>query len=185
MTLFLERGYDAVTVAEIAERAGLTKRSFFNHFPDKREVLFAEAAALETEVVHYIDETPPRVSAIDAALGALTATGAGLAEYMEYAGARRALVASSVDLLERDLVKTASLIAAVAHALEARGAPPRAAHFTAHASVTTFMTAFDDWILDPGAPFATLMDRARHDLREAVVDRRSAGEPAEQESVTA
>jgi len=41
MSLFLERGYSEVTVAEIAERAGLTKRTFFNHFSDKREVLFA------------------------------------------------------------------------------------------------------------------------------------------------
>jgi AcrR family transcriptional regulator len=50
MTLFIERGYDDVTVADIAERAGLTKRSFFNHFADKPEVMFASADALQASV---------------------------------------------------------------------------------------------------------------------------------------
>src|ERR1039458_8546224 len=41
LDLFTEQGYDATTVNEIADRAGLTKTTFFRHFPDKREVLFA------------------------------------------------------------------------------------------------------------------------------------------------
>ena len=52
--LFEERGYADVTIAEIAERAGLTKRTFFNHFVDKREVLFAEAQAFEASIVGYV-----------------------------------------------------------------------------------------------------------------------------------
>ena len=45
--LFDEQGYEATTVAEIAERAGLTKRTFFRYFSDKREVLFSGSQELQ------------------------------------------------------------------------------------------------------------------------------------------
>jgi AcrR family transcriptional regulator len=63
MALFLERGYAGVTVAEIADRAGLTKRTFFNHFADRREVLFAGAKDFEASSLTATGlTTSPRTS---------------------------------------------------------------------------------------------------------------------------
>ena len=58
MELYLERGFDQTTVAEIAERAGLTERTFFRHFADKREVLFAGAGALQELLVSAVAGAP-------------------------------------------------------------------------------------------------------------------------------
>ena len=110
MTLFLERGYAAVTVAEIADRAGLTKRTFFNHFPDKREVLFAGAQDFEAGIVKHLTEAPDDLAPIDAAIAALTHSSLELAQYSDYARIRRDLIASSPELQERDLIKMTSLV---------------------------------------------------------------------------
>src|SRR4051812_19808461 len=85
VTLFRERGYADVTVAEIADRAGLTKRTFFNHFTDKREVLFAGAPAYEQSVLTYLAEADAGLGPLDAAVAALTRSSLDLAAYGEYA----------------------------------------------------------------------------------------------------
>ncbi|MFD1722365.1 TetR/AcrR family transcriptional regulator [Amnibacterium endophyticum] len=168
MQLFQERGYDAVTVAEIAERAGLTKRSFFNHFADKREVLFAGAAALQAEVVQHIRAGGADEVAMDAALSGLAKAGEGLADYLEHAAARHALLVASPELLERDAFKNASMADVIAQALEERGTPPRTAHLTARTAVLIFNTAFADWASNPDVDFGFHLDQARADLIGAV-----------------
>ncbi|WP_370367496.1 TetR/AcrR family transcriptional regulator [Catenulispora sp. GP43] len=167
--LFAERGYADVTVADIAERAGLTKRTFFNHFPDKREVLFADAAAFEASVLKHLAAADPASEPLAAAVEALTSAGlSDLAQYGEYAAARRELIASSIDLQERDLIKTASLTAAIAAGLLERGVPPRTATFAGKAAVAVFTAAYDDWIDAPTADFSALMRQELAELRRAV-----------------
>jgi AcrR family transcriptional regulator len=168
VALFAERGYADVTVAEIADRAGLTKRSFFNHFADKREVLFAGAQAFQAGVIAHLAEAGDDLSAIDAAVSALTRGGLDLAQLGDYALARRELIASSPDLQERNLIKMASLAAAIAEALRARHAPDRTATLAAQAAVAVFTAAYDDWAGDTTADFAALMQRSLSGLREAV-----------------
>ena len=56
--LYSERGFDETTVAEIAERAGLTERTFFRHFADKREVLFAGSSALQDAMAAAVVDAP-------------------------------------------------------------------------------------------------------------------------------
>ena len=73
MTLYAEQGFDQTTVAEIAERAGLTKRTFFRYFADKREVLFYGAEHLEELILTAIDAAPPGASALDTVATALAA----------------------------------------------------------------------------------------------------------------
>ncbi|MGH3298251.1 MAG: TetR family transcriptional regulator [Trebonia sp.] len=148
-------------------RAGLTKRSFFNHFTDKREVLFADAQAFEAGIIAHLAEAGDDLSAIDAAISALTRGGLDLAQYGAYALGRRELIASSPELQERNLIKMASLTAAVAAALRARHAPAMTAAFAAQAAVAVFNAAYDEWADDTTADFAALMQQSLSDLRHA------------------
>ena len=168
MDLFRERGYADVTVAEIADRAGLTKRTFFNHFADKREVFFANARAFEQSVLTHLATADPALTAIDAAMLALTRGGLELEPYYEFAKSRLEVLATTPELRERDLIKTAGLTAAMAAALTRRGAPERAATFAAQAALSVFTIAAADWIATPTADFPTLMRQTLTDLRAAV-----------------
>ena len=168
MTLFIERGYDEVTVADIAERAGLTKRSFFNHFADKREVMFASADALQAGVLAALAEDGGGLGPLDAAVRAFTQAAAPVEDYPELARARRALIDSSPELRERDLLKMAQMAAAVADALARRGVPRRDATFIAQAATSVFATAVDDWAREPGRGLAPSIQDALDDLRTAL-----------------
>jgi len=166
--LFHEHGYADVTIADIAARAGLTKRTFFNHFTDKREVLFAGAQAFEANVRAYAAEADGALSPIETAVSALTRAGQDLAQFSATVAVRRDLIASSTELQERSLNKTAALTAALTSALVEREVPERTAALAAQAAVVAFNTAYDDWADEPGADFSTLIQRALSDLREAV-----------------
>jgi AcrR family transcriptional regulator len=168
VTLFLERGYADVTVAQIAELAGVTKRTFFNHFADKREVLFAGGPSQEASVVKHLAEAGDDLGAIEAAVTALTHAGRELSDYAPFARLRANLIASAAELQERDLIKRAGLAAAVAEGLRQRGVPDRAAVLAAQAAVTVFTTAYNDWGDDPAADFGALMLRSLGELRRAV-----------------
>jgi AcrR family transcriptional regulator len=168
MELFAERGYAEVTIAEIADRAGLTKRSFFNHFADKREVLFAGAKDFEESVLTHLAEAADDLEPMDAAVLALTSAGLELAGYAEYARARYELIASATELRERDLIKMASLAVAIAEALCRRGVLPRTATFTAQAAVAVFTAAYADWVTAGTEDLEILMQRSLADLRQAV-----------------
>jgi AcrR family transcriptional regulator len=168
MTLFVERGYDEVTVADIAERAGLTKRSFFNHFADKREVMFASADALQASVLAALAGVGTGLAPLDAAVRAFTQAAAPIEDYPDLARARRALINSSPELRERDLLKMAQMAAAVADALARRGVPRRDAVFVSQAATTVFATAVDDWATDPGRGLAASIQDALADLRKAL-----------------
>jgi AcrR family transcriptional regulator len=166
--LFRERGYEAVTVAEIAARAGLTKRTFFNHFNDKRDVLFAGAADLEAEVLRRLRDANSTASPFDVAIEALGRAGQTLSEFAPYTSLRRELIDSSTELRERDLMKSASLSSAIAAELEARGAASRVAAFAALCAVAVFGVAYDDWADAPETNFIALITATADDLQKAV-----------------
>lgn len=169
ITLYLERGYEAVTVAEIAERAGLTKRTYFRHFADKREVLFAGADAFQESVLTAVTSAPDDAAPIDAAIRGLAAGGAQLAQYGEFARIRRDLIASATDLQERELIKMAALTAAIAGALRKRGVEARPATLAAHAAVVVFTAAYDRWNDDNATTdLPKLIHHCLDDLRQAV-----------------
>jgi AcrR family transcriptional regulator len=175
LELFGERGYANVTVAEIAHRAGLTKRTFFNHFPDKREVLFAGAQDFEAGIVKHLTEAPDDLAPIDAAVTALTHSSLELAQYRDYARLRRDLITSSLELQERDLIKMTSLASAIAEALRQRHVTARTATLTALAAVAVFTTAYADWVDDSTKDFDALMHRSLTEFRQAVGTTRSTG----------
>ena len=144
--LYAERGYEQTTVAEIAERAGLTERTFFRHFADKREVLFAGADALRELLVGTVAKAPPSLAPIDAAATGLEAAGALLQEGRELAQQRQTIIAASAELRERELIKLASLAAALAQALRERGVADPTATLAAEAGIAVFKVAFERWV---------------------------------------
>jgi len=121
LQLIFERGYDQVTVAEIAEHAGLKKRSFFRYFADKREVLFAGSADFQHTIVEAVRRAPITSKPIDAVMLALAEAGAGLTNWGEPVRQRQRIIASSTELRERELIKLDALTTAVADALRHRG----------------------------------------------------------------
>lgn len=174
MILFFERGYDAVTIADITTRAGLTKRSFFNHFADKREVVFASADDFEQSTLTALAAADWQTATdpLETAVSAFRTASAPIEEFSELAGARRALIDSSPELQERELVKVASIARSVAKTLSERGVPERDATFIAQAATTVYTTALDEWARDPTLGVTARIDAALADLRTALrVDR--------------
>ena len=146
LELYAERGFDQTTVAEIAERAGLTERTFFRHFADKREVLFWGQEALIELVTTGIADAPGSASPIDAVGGALRAVGTMFQGRREHARRRQAVIAANPGLQERELIKLASLAAAMAEELGRRGVPEPATKLTAETAVAVFKVAFERWL---------------------------------------
>src|SRR3989440_2677122 len=101
LDLYGERGFENTTVAEIAARAGLTERTFFRHFADKREVLFWGAGTLQELLVSAVASAPDSAAPIDAVAGALEAAGALLQERRESARQRQTVIAANAELRER------------------------------------------------------------------------------------
>ena len=166
MDLFIERGFEQVTVAEIAGRAGLTERTFFRYFADKREVLFWGQDALRELLVDAVAGAPGSVAPIDAVAAALEAAGAVLQERREYARRRQAVIAANTGLRERELIKLASLASALAGALRRRGVTGPAASLTAEAGIAVFKIAFERWMSEAGeADLPRLIRASLEDLR--------------------
>jgi AcrR family transcriptional regulator len=146
LALYAERGFDNTTVAEIAERAGLTERTFFRHFADKREVLFDGAGTLQELLVSTVADAPGSVAPLDAVAAALEAAGALLQERREYSLKRQTVIAANAELRERELIKLAWLASAIADTLRGRGVSEPAASLTAEAGIAVFRIAFERWI---------------------------------------
>jgi AcrR family transcriptional regulator len=145
LELYSERGYDQTTVAEIAGRAGLTERTFFRYFADKREVLFYGSGMLQDTLVQRIEEAPDGLSPIDVVGAALEGTAELLEERRELARQRQVIVAATPELRERELIKLATLAAALADALRKRGVTDPAASLAAEAGMAVFKVAFQRW----------------------------------------
>jgi AcrR family transcriptional regulator len=150
--LFLERGFEQVTVAEIAERAGLTERTFFRYFADKREVLFAGAEGFQELFVSTVVGASDTTAPIDAVAGALYAAAAMFMGREDGVRRRAAIIAAHPELRERELIKLATVAAAVADALRRRGVSDPAASLAAEAGLAVFRIAFERWIGAPAGP---------------------------------
>lgn len=166
ITLFAAQGYEATTVAEIAESAGLTKRTFFRYFADKREVLFRGTNELTERWIGGIQAAP-------AASGPMAAVSAGLDDVAAlfqdrhaFASMRSEIIAANPELQERELIKLQTTAAEIAAALRRRGVPDDPATLAAQVGVTVFHVAFAHWVQqDDPAAFRRLMDESFEALR--------------------
>ena len=144
--LFTEQGYDATTVAQIAERAGVTKSTFFRHFSDKREVLVAGQETLSRLLAEGIAEAPVGASPLEAVAAGLERASSAMGPMNRELGPRlKAAIAASAELQERDALKAVSLAAAMTAALIARGVPDPTAHLAGELGVLAFKLGFSEW----------------------------------------
>jgi AcrR family transcriptional regulator len=169
--LFTEQGYDATTVAQIAERAGVTRSTFFRHFSDKREVLVAGQETLSRLLVEGIAEAPADAGPLQAVAAGLRRASSAMGPANRELGSRlAAAVAASTELQERDALKTVGLAAAMTTALLARGVPELTANLASELGVLAFKRGFALWSAadhDDGAELADYALTALRELRAA------------------
>jgi AcrR family transcriptional regulator len=149
LSLYAERGFDATTVAEIADRAGLTKRTFFRYFADKREVLFLGSDELRELFANATAGAPASATPIEAVAAGLNAAGPMFAQRHDFARRRHAIIAANPELQERELIKLSSMATSIAEALRGRGVPDQAAILAAQTGMTVFHVAFARWVDQP------------------------------------
>jgi AcrR family transcriptional regulator len=168
MTLFARRGYDAVTVAEIAAAAGVSERTFFRHYADKREVLFDGQESLLDAFLSGIADAPADAGTMASVAAALDA-GCTFVEHNRghaHARLRAGIIAGNPALQEREALKMASLTTALGAALATRGASATEAQLAAQVAISVFGVAFERWVSGPDAPRAGLLEIARETLTE-------------------
>jgi AcrR family transcriptional regulator len=167
LALYSERGFDQTTAAQIAAHAGLTERTFFRHFADKREVLFGGSALLEERIVAGVAGAPTGDGALDAVCRGLDAAGTMLGQFRrDLARQRQAVIAANPELRERELAKMADYAAAVATALGQRGVGEPQATLAAETGMTVLRVAMQRWASeDDGRDLAAIMRESVAELR--------------------
>jgi AcrR family transcriptional regulator len=171
LELYSERGFDETTVAEIAERAGLTERTFFRHFADKREVLFWGENTLHELLVLAVAGAPESASPIDAFAAGLKPAVTVYFENRsrEQSRLRHAVIASTTALQERELIKLSRLADGVADALRRRGVTEPGASLAAEAGVAVFRVATERWTnATDGRDLVQHIDEALAELKAVV-----------------
>lgn len=169
LDLFTKQGYDNTTIAEIAEGAGLTKSTFWRHFRDKREVLFANQDAIRQFFADGVAAAPSSATPLEAVAAALTACAAAFpAGQRDLAPLRRAVIAANPELQEREALKRAGFAATIIAALQQRGVPEVTANLAAELGLLAFKRANARWAdLTNLEPFDELARQALQELRAA------------------
>ncbi|NUP67685.1 MAG: TetR family transcriptional regulator [Nonomuraea sp.] len=165
LELYRERGFDQTTTAEIAARAGVNERTFFRHFPDKREVLFDGEADLREALTLAVAEAPDGLQPFEILLLAFSKAARILEDNRPFSEPRLEVIAATPALRERDLAKAALISDALAQALRRRGVPGRLAALAAQTGWATFHQAAQAWIDDPSQSLDTHLRQAFDDLR--------------------
>jgi AcrR family transcriptional regulator len=166
LELYSERGFEDTTVEQIAKRAGLTERTYFRHFADKREVLFSGAHQLDELMLRALDAAPAALSPIDAIGAVLQAMAADFEDRRAFAQRRQRIIVAHAELQERERIKLASLAASLAAALRRRGVADSAATLAAELAIAVFRVAFERWVDETNRhDFARIVRETLHEVR--------------------
>ena len=168
LALFKEHGYDAVTAAQIAAVAGVTERTFFRHFPDKREVVFQGEAVLRDALTEAVADVPPGLPPLTALFRAFYAVVPLLEGNRQVSIPLAEVVAVTPALQEREAAKMGALGEALAAALEHRGTPQLHAALAARTGLGAFVHAVGAWLPDPQPPLGQRIAEAEAALREVL-----------------
>jgi AcrR family transcriptional regulator len=172
LDLFVENGYEETTVAQIADRAGLNRATFFRHFTDKREVLFGGEDLLAGRFGDAIRDASPDATLTECLLAAVAAAGAAMTPQQRAKAAQRVLVvAANTEVQERGLLKHARIAGSISAALRARGADELTARLGAEVGMLAFRIAVERWMeSDDDEPFALHAAAALSELRTRVAE---------------
>jgi AcrR family transcriptional regulator len=172
LDLFVENGFEETTVAQIADRAGMNRATFFRHFADKREVLFGGEDVLAGLFADAIKAAPPGATLIDCLRAALATAGVAMTPQLRAEAARRRLVvAANTELQERGLLKHARMTQSVTAALRERGIDELTARLGAETGLLAFTVAFERWMkASDDEPFPPFADAALSDLQARAAD---------------
>jgi AcrR family transcriptional regulator len=172
LDLFVENGYEQTTVAQIADRAGLNRATFFRHFADKREVLFAGEDVLARLFSDTIRTVPPDASPTECLEAALVAVAVAMTPRTRAAATQRiAVVSANSELQERAQLKHARVAMSITNALSERGANELTARLAAEVGLLAFNVAFERWMkADDGAPFGPFAVSSLRDLQERATE---------------
>jgi AcrR family transcriptional regulator len=165
LELFGERGYDRTTAAEIAARAGVTERTFFRYFPDKREVLFDGEAFVREALTVSIINAPPGLGPIDTLFSAFRAFQPALEDSWSYSKPRQEVISAAPELRERELAKIEALAEGLATALMTRGVPNLRAVLAAQIGMAAFVHSTVSWLEDPSVRLAERFDLTFREMK--------------------
>ncbi len=165
LELFREHGYDRTTAAGIAARAGVTERTFFRYFPDKREVLFEGAVVLQDALTAAIAEAPQELGPLDILFRAFRSVAPLLENNRPYSKPRNDVISSTPALAERELAKLAALTEALAGALRARGVADLPAVLAARMGMAAFAYATISWLEKPEQGLVERLDATSRELK--------------------
>lgn len=170
LELFAEHGFAETTVPQITARAGLTTRTFFRHFADKREVLFAGEGDVPALAARMIAEAPAHLAPMDIIEAGLEAVAAAqFSEGIDVIRRRKAVIQSDAGLQERELRKVSALSAAIHEGFVARGVDDVTANLVAHVTTTVFAVAISRWLSqDDDVPLPALLHDTLASLRALV-----------------
>ena len=169
MELYVERGFEATTVADIAERAGLTERTFFRHFADKREVLFVGQEDFHEAFVSKVEAAPSDASPLEAVAAAVREVAVSWEPRRPWSQERGRVITDNTGLQERELIKLARVTEAIAESLRGRGVGEPAASLAAQSGVAVFHVGFTEWIATSNTrTFASIVDAAFAELKVVV-----------------
>ena len=163
--LFRERGYDRTTAAEIAARVGVTERTFFRHFPDKREVLFSGQAVLVDALTTSIADAPAGLGPLDMLFRAFRSVTPLLEDNRPFSKPRQEVISTTPALQERELAKLEALADALALALKGREVSDLQATLAARAGLAAFAHATISWLENEEPGLADRLDLAEQALR--------------------
>ena len=165
LELFAASGFDQTTAAQIAAGAGVTERTFFRHFPDKREVLFVGQSLLGTALSQAIAEAPAECSSMAALRRAFVSVADILEQNRQFSEPRRHIIAATPALQEREVAKQTALTQLVAETLQKRGVENRRAALAAQAGMAVLSYALNGWFADPSSELVHHLDRAFDELQ--------------------
>ncbi|WP_103337134.1 TetR family transcriptional regulator [Amycolatopsis sp. CA-126428] len=168
LNLYLERGFDQTMVNDIAARAGVTARTFFRHFADKREVLFDAAAEVEKKSLAALEGAPATTSALDLVAAALEAVADIVGRDREIARIRRTVIMANADLRERELIKHAQMTAVLADGLRRRGIGDAEVELAAETGSAVYRVAFRRWVDDGDLDLCEALDQSFARLRTLI-----------------
>lgn len=167
LELYAARGFEQTTAADVAQSVGLTERTFFRYFADKREVLFAGQEHFQQIFLDGVAAAPDDAAPLEVVALALRAATAFFPdERRGHSRLRDSVISANPGLQERELLKMAALSEAIADALRARGVSEPQAVLAARTGVTVFSVSYRRWMApDESRPLAEVQAATFADLR--------------------